>query len=64
MPRRRSDRLAQHDVSFPNMKRMMEKLDKKPAVGVSQGGSGRKWSGARVAAKAGPDLSRKFKELK
>lgn len=64
MPSRRKDILAQHDVSLPNMHRMMVKFGKKPAIGYSQGGSGRKNAGCRVAAKGGPDLSKTFKELK
>ncbi len=51
MPARDRNKLSQFDIRLPTMKAMMKRDDsKRPQVGLTQGGSGRKFAGAKRAA--------------
>jgi hypothetical protein len=53
MPARDPGKLAEWSVRMRTMNAQLKKADKRPATGLTQGGVGRKDSGARRAATKG-----------
>ena len=51
MPARDPNKFAQFDIRLPTIKAMVKRDDsKRPKTGLTQGGSGRKFAGAKRAA--------------
>lgn len=53
MPARDPNKFAQFDIRLPTIKAMMKRSGKRPKTGLTQGGSGRKFAGAKQAATDG-----------
>jgi hypothetical protein len=53
MSSRDPNKLAQFDIRLPTIKAMMKRNGKRPKTGLTQGGSGRRFAGAKQAATSG-----------